>query len=120
MYTSVKNEGAAGVLARIRPRLWRIVRRLRAGGQETHWGFDGSDEPAAPACGLRVRRRAGRGRLDVLDADHDGDALDRADAIGLQEFVVMLDRDAAVGVAVRSQHVAVHEQADTPERIAAI
>src|SRR5258708_12890175 len=44
-----------------------------------------------------------------------GEALDALVAVGIEEGVVVLERNAAVGIAVRTQHVSMREQAPASE-----
>src|SRR5215475_9234727 len=48
-----------------------------------------------------------------LDLHDDRELLDALVAIGVQEGVVILERHAAVGIAVGAEHVGMREQADT-------
>src|SRR6266403_4459456 len=50
----------------------------------------------------------------VQPRDH-GQALDLAVLVGVQERVVVLERNAAVGIAVRAEHVGMREQTAPPE-----
>jgi hypothetical protein len=58
-----------------------------------------------------VRVLLGLGHDHGLHARHDGEVGELAVVIGLAEAVEVADRDAAVGIAVRAKHEAVHEQA---------
>ena len=55
--------------------------------------------------------------LESVDVRHHGEPLDLAAGVGLQEGAVVLERHAAVGIAVRAEHVGVGEQATTAKHL---
>ena len=55
--------------------------------------------------------------LKSVDVRHHGEPLDLAAGVGLQEGVVVLERHAAVGIAVRAEQVGVGEKATTAKHL---
>jgi hypothetical protein len=53
--------------------------------------------------------------LRIVDARDDHHALHLAVLVGAQERLVVLERDAAIGVAARPEQIGVREQAGAPE-----